>query len=254
MTEISKSSEQSLNNILNKLGVKTQDEAQKPANKNSLGQEDFLKLMTTQLQNQDPFAPMDNGDFIAQMAQFSTVTGITEINSNLTNLGSKLEPNRVATAAQFLGHSVLVPGQVISPDDKGEIHGVVDLPAYSNDVGLTFTNPSGEIVHSINLGSQEKGLVGFSWENIPDEIKKNKTRLTIQAYAGNGEASDGISTAVYNKVIAASAPKNSEDVILETKDYGDKHSRKLLEPKIIRSIWNRHQLDLIDYKNDCKLF
>ena len=40
----------------------------------------------------------------------------------------------------------------------------------------------------------------------------------------------------------------------ETKDYGDKHSRKLLEPKIIRSIWNRHQLDLIDYKNDCKLF
>jgi len=221
MTEISKSSEQSLNNILNKLGVKTQDEAQKPANKNSLGQEDFLKLMTTQLQNQDPFAPMDNGDFIAQMAQFSTVTGITEINSNLTNLGSKLEPNRVATAAQFLGHSVLVPGQVVSPDDKGEIHGVVDLPAYSNDVGLTFTNPSGEIVHSINLGSQEKGLVGFSWENVPDEIKKNKTRLTIQAYAGNGEASDGISTAVYNKVIAASAPKNSEDVILETKDYGE---------------------------------
>jgi len=221
MTEISKSSEQSLNNILNKLGVKTQDEAQKPANKNSLGQEDFLKLMTTQLQNQDPFAPMDNGDFIAQMAQFSTVTGITEINSNLTNLGSKLEPNRVATAAQFLGHSVLVPGQVVSPDDKGEIHGVVDLPAYSNDVGLTFTNPSGEIVHSISLGSQEKGLVGFSWENIPDEIKKNKTRLTIQAYAGNGEASDGISTAVYNKVIAASAPKNSEDVILETKDYGE---------------------------------
>ena len=47
MTEISKSSEQSLNNILNKLGVKTQDQAQKPANKNNLGQEDFLKLMTT---------------------------------------------------------------------------------------------------------------------------------------------------------------------------------------------------------------
>ena len=81
---------------------------------------------------------MDNGDFIAQMAQFSTVTGITEINNNLTNLGSKLEPNRVATAAQFLGHSVLVPGQVASPDDKGEIHGVVDLPGYSNDVGLTL--------------------------------------------------------------------------------------------------------------------
>jgi flagellar basal-body rod modification protein FlgD len=221
MADISKTSEQSLNNILDKLGVRTQEDVKKEGNKNTLGQEDFLKLMTTQLQNQDPFAPMDNGDFIAQMAQFSTVTGITEINSNLTNLGSKLEPNRVATAAQFLGHSVLVPGQVVSPDDKGEIHGVVDLPSYSNDVGLTFTNPSGEIVHTMNLGTNDRGLVGFSWTDIPDEIKRNKTRLTIQAYAGNGQASDGISTAVYNKVIAASAPKNSEDVILETKDYGE---------------------------------
>ena len=82
---------------------------------------------------------------------------------------------------------MLVPGQVVSPDDNGEIHGVVDLPGYSNDVGLTFTIPSGEIVHSMNLGSQEKGLVGFSWIDIPEEIKKNKTKLTIQAYAGNGE-------------------------------------------------------------------
>ena len=221
MTDINKSSEQSLKAILSKLGVKTQEEVKKQGNKNTLGQEDFLKLMTAQLQNQDPFAPMDNGDFIAQMAQFSTVTGITEINNNLTNLGSKLEPNRVATAAQFLGHSVLVPGQVASPDDKGEIHGVVDLPGYSNDVGLTFTSPSGEIVHTMNLGSNEKGLVGFSWVDVPEEIKKNKTRLTIQAYAGNGEASDGLTTAVYNKVIAASAPKNTEDVILETKDYGE---------------------------------
>ena len=221
MTDINKSSEQSLNAILSKLGVKTQEEVQKQGNKNTLGQEDFLKLMTAQLQNQDPFAPMDNGDFIAQMAQFSTVTGITEINNNLTNLGSKLEPNRVATAAQFLGHSVLVPGQVASPDDNGEIHGVVDLPGYSNDVGLTFTSPSGEIVHTMNLGSNEKGLVGFSWIDIPEDIRKDKTRLTIQAYAGNGEASDGLTTAVYNKVIAASAPKNTEDVILETKDYGE---------------------------------
>ncbi len=57
--------------------------------------------------------------------------------------------------------------------------------------------------------------------DIPEDIKKNKTRLSIQAYAGNGEASDGLTTAVYNKVIAASAPKNTEDVILETKDYGE---------------------------------
>ena len=67
------------------------------------------------------------------------VTGITEINTNLTNLGDKLEPNRIATAASFLGTSVLVPGQTVTPDDNGEIHGVIDLPASSTNVGLTIS-------------------------------------------------------------------------------------------------------------------
>ena len=75
---------QSLNNILEKIGVKTPDNTPNTP-KSSLGQEDFLKLMTTQLQNQDPFAPMENGEFIAQMAQFSTVTGITEIPVTVEN-------------------------------------------------------------------------------------------------------------------------------------------------------------------------
>ena len=230
MSDITKSSEQSLNSILNKLGINSNEDVKK-TKKDSLGQADFLKLMTTQLQNQDPFAPMDNGDFIAQMAQFSTVTGITEINNNLTNIGSKLEPNRIATAAQFLGHSVLIPGKVVSPDENGEIHGVIDLPASSTDVGLTFTNNSGEVVKTINLGSQNKGLVGFSWVDIPDSLKKSNERLTIQAYAGNKNASDGVSTAVYNKVIAASTPKESDDVLLELKDYGEVSASRAIKLK-----------------------
>jgi len=231
MTDINKSSEQSLNAILSKLGVKTQEEVQKQGNKNTLGQEDFLKLMTAQLQNQDPFAPMDNGDFIAQMAQFSTVTGITEINNNLTDMSSKLEPNRIATAAQFLGTSVLVPGADVSPDDNGQIHGVVDLPASSSNVGVTFTNASGEIVKTIELGSQLKGLVGFSWEDIPEDIIQNNSKLSIQAFAGNGNATDGLSTAVYNKVKAASTPNGSEDVLLELKDFGEISASEVLKLK-----------------------
>ena len=70
--------------IFAKLGISQTPETQK-AKKDTLGQSDFLKLMT-QLQNQDPFAPMDNGDFIAQMAQFSTVTGIQEINNSIGGL------------------------------------------------------------------------------------------------------------------------------------------------------------------------
>jgi hypothetical protein len=63
MTEINKASQQSLQRILDKIGVKSANEKKEEVNKSTLGQEDFLKLMTTQLQNQDPFAPMENGDF-----------------------------------------------------------------------------------------------------------------------------------------------------------------------------------------------
>ena len=71
--------------LFEKLGISKNTDA-KQGSSDTLGQSDFLKLMTTQLQNQDPFAPMDNGDFIAQMAQFSTVTGIEEVNSSLKTL------------------------------------------------------------------------------------------------------------------------------------------------------------------------
>ena len=234
MADITKTSDQSLNNILNKLGINSSDDAASSKKDSStLGQAEFLKLMTAQLQNQDPFAPMDNGDFIAQMAQFSTVTGITEINTNLTNLGDKLEPNRIATAASFLGTSVLVPGQTVTPDDNGEIHGVIDLPASSTNVGLTISNTKGEVFHTIDLGSQTKGLVGFSWTDIPEDIIRSNQKLSLQAFAGNGNATDGLSTAVYNKVISASTPKDSEDVLLELKDFGEISSSEAIKLKSI---------------------
>ena len=92
-----------------------QTDASKRGTSNNLGQEDFLKLMTTQLQNQDPFAPMENGDFIAQMAQFSTVSGIQEVNQNLTGLNDEMKQMRIATASNLLGHSVLDSWQCGTP-------------------------------------------------------------------------------------------------------------------------------------------
>ena len=81
-----------------------------------------------------------------------------------------------------------------------------------------ITSANVKINNRIVTSASEKIKKG---SKINVEIKKNKTQLTIQAYSGNAEGSDGLNTAVYNKVIAASAPKNSEDVILETKDYGE---------------------------------
>ena len=146
MTEINQTSQQTLKRILDKIGVESSDKKNVAQNKSNLGQEDFLKLMTTQLQNQDPFAPMENGDFIAQMAQFSTVTGITEMSNNMKELNSKVDGFRIATAAQYLGHSVLVPGAVVRPNGNNEINGVIDLPTSTTKLQVFFQKENGEII------------------------------------------------------------------------------------------------------------
>ena len=95
--------------------------------------------------------------------------------------------------------------------------GFIDLPLFANDVGLTFSKSNGEIVHSINLGSQDKGLVGFSWTDIPDEIKKKNKINNSGILYGNAEGSDGLSTTVYNKVIATSTQKIVRMLFCKTK-------------------------------------
>lgn len=72
----------------------------------SLGQEDFLQLLLTQLNNQDPLDPMDNEAFVAQLAQFSTVSGITEINNGVKTLADMFTANSGASAAQWIGRTI----------------------------------------------------------------------------------------------------------------------------------------------------
>ncbi len=217
MTEINKASQQSLQRILDKLGVKSSEDKKVTENKSTLGQEDFLKLMTTQLQNQDPFAPMENGDFIAQMAQFSTVTGITEMGNEMKSLNDKLDSFRIATASQYLGHSVLVPGNVVRANGNKNIEGVIDVPNATTKLQVFFQKENGEILEQLDLGSQSRGLVGFSWENIPDELKNNNEKIFISAFLGDNP-DQALATSVFSKVMGTSTENN--EIKLEVDGYG----------------------------------
>ncbi len=212
-------SNQSLNAILDKLGVNKQDETT-TKRRDQLGQADFLKLMTTQLQNQDPFAPMDNADFIAQMAQFSTVTGITDMGETLKGMSDQLQEFRIATASNLLGHSVLVPGNMARPDENGEIHGVVDLPSSASTSNIRFTNEQGEILHQVDMGAQPRGLVGFSWLDIPSEILEAGDAIRVEAYADTGNGLEAVSPSVFADVLAATTGNGRDGVQLDVRDYG----------------------------------
>ena len=129
--------------------------------------------MTTQLQNQDPFAPMDNGDF-AQMAQFSTVTGIEEMNSNLGKLVEEFDQARIATASNLLGHSVLVPGILVDPMKTESCMGSLIYLRRQSTTELIYrdADTNSELFRD-ELGPKGSGLVGFKWDDIPIEILEN---------------------------------------------------------------------------------
>ena len=220
MTTIDPNSAQAA--LFEKLGLNKQSDAQK-ANSDKLGQSDFLKLMTTQLQNQDPFAPMDNGDFIAQMAQFSTVTGIQDMNASLGKLVEEFDQARIATASNLLGHSVLVPGNIGRPDDKGELHGVLDLPEATISTQLNYVDAdTNNSLFKEDLGTRAAGLVGFKWSDIPEEILANNKRIKIEALIDTGNGPEQLSPSIYSKVISASVGTGeTKQVLLNVEDYGD---------------------------------
>jgi flagellar basal-body rod modification protein FlgD len=132
----------------------------------NLGQSDFLELMITQLKTQDPFKPMENGDFIAQMAQFSSVTGLAELQQSFDKLAGSLQSNQALQASSLVGRSVIVPSAIGTLPQGGSMAGAIDLPASSGSVALTIKDANGQLMRRLELGTQYAGDVYFSWDGI----------------------------------------------------------------------------------------
>jgi flagellar basal-body rod modification protein FlgD len=185
-----------------------------------LGQNDFLTLMLAQLQAQDPLNPMDNGEFVAQLAQFSTVSGIEKVNGTLEGLGDGMRDFRVATAANLLGHSVLVPGSVARAGADGAIHGVVDLPEPVTSAVVTFSDAkTGAILNTKPMGAQPAGLMGFDWSDMPENLVKDRTAIRVTVSATTEAGTKQIGPQVYARVLSAQAGAGA-DMTLQVEDYG----------------------------------
>ena len=165
MTDINKSSEQSLNAILSKLGVKTQEEVQKQGNKNTLGQEDFLKLMTAQLQNQDPTNPADTTDFMQQISSMSNVESINNLATSVENMSNSLLSSQAALqASSMVGQTVFAEGgDKTLYQDGAYARGLVSLDSSASNVMIDIYDSAGNLVSSNNMGNLEAGDHDFVW-------------------------------------------------------------------------------------------
>lgn len=144
----------------------------------ALGQADFMRLMTEQLKHQDPLKPLSNSEFIGQLAQFSTVQGISDLNTAVAGFGSALTGDQVLKGAALVGHSVLIPSEQLALADTGNATGLVMAPAAGN-VTIEITDATGTVVRSFEVQAGGKGETNFAW----DGLGVDGERLPPGAYA-----------------------------------------------------------------------
>ncbi len=136
--------------------------------KSEMGQADFLRLLTAQMQYQDPFEPLDNAEMVSQMATITNSSGIAEMNASLTAIKGQLSGTRLGDAASWIGKSMLVKSNIAAPDANGYYAGQISLPAATEGASVSMVDGSGNVVKTIDLGSQPAGDVSFYWDGKND--------------------------------------------------------------------------------------
>lgn len=126
-------------------------------------QDRFLRLLVTQMKNQDPLNPLDNAQVTSQMAQLSTVSGIEKLNATVQALSSSMMSAQSLQAASMIERIALVPGKQIDLLD-GKSNAAVELEVPAERLSVTIKDKSGNLVRTLEVGAQEAGIVDFVWD------------------------------------------------------------------------------------------
>ena len=208
-------------NLYNQLGVNRTESKESKSN-DELGQSEFLELMTAQLKFQDPLSPMENGDFLAQMAQFGTVSGINDLNSAFNSMSAAFQSNQALQASTMVGRNVLVPGNQVVLGESGGIHAAVELEQPANQVIVSVTDAAGQLVHRIDLGQQSAGLTEFDWNGLnADGNAVSPGNYRISAEIQRGEQVTSGSTLTMVQVESVTLGQAGQDLTLTVSGLGD---------------------------------
>ena len=162
---------------------------------NELGQDAFLKLMITQMNNQNPLDPQENSEFVAQLAQFSTVEGIDKLNNTVTDLNGGFQSSQALQASSMVGRMVKVPAESAYLNDNSFIAGTIDVPYSTADITMNIYNASNQLVGQQLLGAQPAGDMTFVWTGLDDNGQQLPSgRYRFEAVAASSEGPQQLAT------------------------------------------------------------
>lgn len=197
--------------IFASLGLSSQTGSTRGTNDaTELGLNTFLKLMVTQLNNQDPFKPMENGDFLGQIAQFASVTGIEQLNQNFDGLSTSLTSGQALQAGSLVGKQVLAPVEdgFLTLDDP--ITGEVDAGAPGAPVTMRAYDIYNQLVREMPLGNATSEPMQFTWDGLNDSGEfagQGVYKIRLQAETDEGPVD--LQTKLFSSVESVNMNGNS---------------------------------------------
>jgi flagellar basal-body rod modification protein FlgD len=154
MTEVTSGS---LSSILNDFAIQ-----EKPKD-TELGRDEFLKLLVTQLENQDPLSPQENGAFVAQLAQFSSLEEAQNLSSSFDGFANNFLSTQHLQATSLVGRPVHVASQTTLLADEGAISVLADISVPTDSATMSVFNDAGSLIDTFELGPQSAGRNEFIW-------------------------------------------------------------------------------------------
>lgn len=169
-------------------------------NKDQLGQTEFLQLMIAQIKNQDPFKAMDPTQFLGQLAQFGTVSGIQQLQTAFSQMAESMRASQVLDGATLVGREVLVSSEEATLSSEGSIRGAIDVPSGATSVQIRVMDSAGQLVRRIEMPAYA-GLQDFEWDGTSDDEQRLAAgEYTFEATANVGGAIVELETFVADRV------------------------------------------------------
>lgn len=138
----------------------------------ALGKDSFLQLLVAQMENQNPLDPQDNTQFVAQLAQFSSLESMNNLNSSVESFMGSYQSSQALQASSLVGRSVIVETGRALVDTSKSMAGNVMMPADGSNLTVKVYNDSGNLVKTLPMGEWSAGSVDFIWDGVNDKGEK----------------------------------------------------------------------------------
>lgn len=134
----------------------------------ALGKDAFLQLLVTQMKNQNPLDPQDNSEFVAQLAQFSSLESMQNLTSTVDTIAASYTSSQALQASSLVGRSVIVNAGSTAVDTTKGMAGTVVVPSSSSATSVKIYDSAMNVVKTVDLGSQSAGNAAFTWDGKND--------------------------------------------------------------------------------------